>query len=95
MIATVPNNLLSKHTFIPTLQRTISYLKKKGVEYADIRLEECISEGVMARDGEVDRLRRRRDKHLLVKTILRREGVWDKIGIVDGKGNYVGNKMAN
>ncbi|MBI5893151.1 MAG: TldD/PmbA family protein [Deltaproteobacteria bacterium] len=56
MIATVPNNLLSKHTFIPTLQRTISYLKKKGVEYADIRLEECISEGVMARDGEVDKL---------------------------------------
>ena len=47
---------LPKHTFIPILQHTVSYLKKKGVEYADIRLEECISEGVMARDGEVDRL---------------------------------------
>src|SRR3990167_6925698 len=47
---------LSKHTFIPVLEHTISYLKKKGVEYADIRLEECVSEGVMARDGEVDRL---------------------------------------
>ncbi|MEK6599943.1 MAG: TldD/PmbA family protein [Deltaproteobacteria bacterium] len=47
---------LPKHTFIPILQHTISYLKKKGVEYADIRLEECISEGVMARDGEIDRL---------------------------------------
>jgi TldD protein len=33
----------------------ISYLKKKGVEYADIRLEECVSEGVMARDGEIDK----------------------------------------
>src|SRR3990172_8684268 len=49
-------NPLSKHNFIPVLQHTLLYLKKKGVEYADIRLEECISEGVMARDGEVDRL---------------------------------------
>src|SRR3990167_5394102 len=47
---------LSKHNFISVLQHTISYLKKKGVEYADIRLEESVSEGVMARDGEVDRL---------------------------------------
>ena len=47
---------LPKHTFIPILQHTISYLKKRDVEYADIRLEECISEGVMARDGEIDRL---------------------------------------
>ncbi|MDP2683155.1 MAG: TldD/PmbA family protein [Deltaproteobacteria bacterium] len=47
---------LPKNTFIPILQHTISYLKKRGVEYADIRLEECISEGVMARAGEIDRL---------------------------------------
>jgi len=47
---------LPKHTFIPILQHTISYLKKKGVEYADIRLEESLSEGVMARNGEIDRL---------------------------------------
>lgn len=47
---------LPKHTFIPILQHVISYLKKKGVEYADIRLEENISEGVMARDGEIDKL---------------------------------------
>ncbi|MBI3398163.1 MAG: TldD/PmbA family protein [Deltaproteobacteria bacterium] len=47
---------LSKYTFIPILEHTISYLKKKGVEYADIRFEETISEGVMARDGEIDRL---------------------------------------
>jgi len=47
---------LPKHTFISILQHTISYLKKKGVEYADIRLEECVSEGVMARNGEIDRL---------------------------------------
>src|SRR3989304_2881069 len=47
---------LPKHTFIPILQHTISYLKKKGVEYADIRLEESLSEGVMARNGELDRL---------------------------------------
>src|SRR3990167_1280302 len=49
-------NPLPKHTFISILQHTISYLKKKGVEYADIRLEECTAEGVMARDGEIDRL---------------------------------------
>ena len=47
---------LPKHTFIPILQHTISYLKKKGVEYAGIRLEESLSEGVMARNGEIDRL---------------------------------------
>ena len=47
---------LPKHSFIPILQHTISYLKKRGIEYADTRLEECISEGVMARDGEIDRL---------------------------------------
>src|SRR3990172_644658 len=47
---------LTKHTFIPILQHIISYLKKKGVEYADIRLEESLSEGVMARNGEIDRL---------------------------------------
>ncbi|MBI5327882.1 MAG: TldD/PmbA family protein [Deltaproteobacteria bacterium] len=47
---------LPKHTFIPVLQHTISYLKKKGVEYTDVRFEENASEGVMARDGEVDRL---------------------------------------
>lgn len=47
---------LPKHSFIPILEHTISYLKKRGVEYADIRFEENISEGVMARDGEVDRL---------------------------------------
>ena len=47
---------LPKHTFIPILQHIISYLKKKGVEYADIRLEESLSEGVMARNGEIDRL---------------------------------------
>src|SRR3989338_10554387 len=47
---------LPKHTFIPILQHTISYLKKKGVEYADIRLEESLSEGVIARNGEIDRL---------------------------------------
>jgi len=39
---------LSKHTFIPILQHTISYLKKRGVEYADIRLEESVSEGVVS-----------------------------------------------
>jgi TldD protein len=49
-------NPLPKHTFIPILQHTISYLKKKGVEYADIRLEESVSEGVVARNGEIDRL---------------------------------------
>src|SRR3972149_1252697 len=47
---------LPKHTLIPILQHTISYLKKKGVEYAGIRLEESLSEGVMARNGEIDRL---------------------------------------
>jgi TldD protein len=47
---------LPKHTFIPILQHTISYLKKRGVEYADIRFEENVSEGVMARDGEIDKL---------------------------------------
>src|SRR3989344_3313798 len=47
---------LSKHNFISVLQHTISYLKKRGAEYADIRFEETVSEGVMARDGEVDRL---------------------------------------
>ena len=47
---------LPKHNFISVLQHTVSYLKKKGVEYADIRFEENVSEGVMARDGEVDRL---------------------------------------
>jgi hypothetical protein len=40
---------LPQHIFIPILQHMISYLKKKGVEYADIHLEECVSEGVMAR----------------------------------------------
>src|SRR3989304_3119373 len=47
---------LPKHTFITILKHTISYLEKKGVEYADIRFEENISEGVMARDGEIDKL---------------------------------------
>src|SRR3989338_9338987 len=47
---------LSKHNFISVLQHTISYLKKRGAEYADIRFEETVSEGVMARDGEIDRL---------------------------------------
>src|SRR3972149_6141226 len=47
---------LPKHTCITILKHTISYLKKRGVEYADIRFEENISEGVMARDGEIDKL---------------------------------------
>lgn len=47
---------LPKRNFTPVLQHIVSYLKKRGVEYGDIRFEENVSEGVMARDGEVDRL---------------------------------------
>src|SRR3989344_1282738 len=65
---------LSKHNFIPILQHTISYLKKKGVEYADIRLEECVSEGVMARDGEIDRLWDNIDTGFGIRVLYR--GAW-------------------
>src|SRR3990172_3094828 len=65
---------LPKHTFIPILQHTISYLKKKGVEYADIRLEESLSEGVMARDGEVDRLWDNLDTGFGIRVLYR--GAW-------------------
>src|SRR3990170_1686126 len=65
---------LSKHNFIPILQHTISYLKKKGVEYADIRLDECVSEGVMARDGEIDRLWDNIDTGFGIRVLYR--GAW-------------------
>src|SRR3989337_3409789 len=65
---------LPKHTFIPILQHTISYLKKKGVEYAGIRLEESLSEGVMARDGEVDRLWDNLDTGFGIRVLYR--GAW-------------------
>ena len=50
------NISLTKYNFINCLEHSISYLKRCGVEYADIRLEECVSEGVMLRNGETDRL---------------------------------------
>ena len=65
---------LSKHIFIPILQHTISYLKKRGVEYADIRFEESVSEGVMARDGEVDRLWDNLDTGFGIRVLYR--GAW-------------------
>src|SRR3972149_2355585 len=65
---------LSKHNFISVLQHTISYLKKKGVEYADIRLEESVSEGVLARDGEVDRLWDNLDTGFGIRVLYR--GAW-------------------
>jgi len=65
---------LSKHNFISVLQHTISYLKKRGAEYADIRFEETVSEGVMARDGEVDRLWDNLDTGFGIRVLYR--GAW-------------------
>ncbi len=65
---------LPKHNFVPVLQHTISYLKKKGVEYADIRLEESVSEGVMARDGEIDKLWDNLDIGFGIRVLYK--GVW-------------------
>src|SRR3989304_6282935 len=65
---------LPKHSFIPILQHTISYLKKKGVEYAGIRLEESLSEGVMARNGEIDRLWDNLDTGFGIRVLYR--GAW-------------------
>lgn len=65
---------LPKHTFISILQRTISYLSKKGVEYADIRLEETVSEGVMARDGEIDKLWDNLDTGFGIRVLFK--GAW-------------------
>jgi len=65
---------LTKYSFINVLEHTISYLKKKGVAYADIRLEESVSEGVMVRDGEIDRLWDNLDTGFGIRVLFK--GAW-------------------
>lgn len=65
---------LTKHSFINVLEHTITYLKRQGVSYADIRLEECVSEGVMVRDGEIDRLWDKLDTGFGIRVL--HKGAW-------------------